>query len=138
MPVVGWLAGRSLAGFIGAFDHWVAFGLLAFLGAKMVLDSLTGFETGEARLRRPSREARLIILSVATSIDALAVGLSLALLGVQILEPALVIGVVTAVLCAVGIKMGDRIGVHLGHWAEACGGAILCLIGLSILAEHLS
>jgi len=134
MPVVGWLAGQSLVSMIGALDHWVAFVLLCGIGGKMLADAAFRFETGEPR--EPSRGVRLIALSVATSVDALAVGLSLGLLHVAIWEPAVIIGLVTGVLCATGIQVGDRIGSHLGRWAELCGGVILCLIGVKILAEH--
>lgn len=136
MPVVGWLAGRSLLPMIGALDHWVASGLLVLIGGKMLADSLLGFETGEPR--GPSRGARLVALSVATSVDALAVGVSLAMLRVSIWQPAVVIGIVTGLLCAVGVQTGDRIGSRLGRWAEACGGFILCVIGLRILWAHLT
>jgi putative Mn2+ efflux pump MntP len=135
MPILGWLAGNSLRQFIGAFDHWVAFGLLVLIGGKMLADTVLGFETGEPR--GPSRGARLIGLSIATSVDALAVGVSLAMLEVPIWEPAVIVGIVTGALCAVGIQLGDRIGATLGRWAELCGGVMLCLVGAKILAEHL-
>ncbi len=135
MPVVGWLAGVSLRALIQGVDHWVAFGLLTAIGLKMVAGTFFGFETGEPR--EPSRGARLIALSVATSIDALAVGISLAMLGVAIWTPAAVIGLVTGALCAGGMHMGDRIGRRLGKWAELCGGVILCAIGVKILLEHI-
>ena len=134
MPVIGWLAGRSLSAFV-AVDYWIAFALLVFLGGKMIGDSIFGYETG--KVRQPSTGARLIVLSVATSIDALAVGVSLAMLGVNVWEPALVIGLVTGVLCAVGIRLGDKVGTRLEHGAELVGGIILCIIGLHILLGHL-
>jgi putative Mn2+ efflux pump MntP len=136
MPVLGWLAGSSLRAYMASVDHWIAFGLLVLIGGKMLLDALTGFETG--RMREPSRGARLIGLSIATSIDAFAVGVSLAMLGVRIWQPAIVIGLVTGVLCGIGIQIGDRVGARLGKWAEVAGGAVLCLIGLEILVSHLS
>jgi putative Mn2+ efflux pump MntP len=135
MPVIGWLAGTSLRAFVGAWDHWVAFGLLVLIGGKMIADSFLGFETGEPR--RPSRGARLLLLSIATSIDALAVGVSLAMLRVNVWEPAIVIGAVTGVLCAVGIRLGDRVGSRLEHRAELVGGIVLCVIGVRILLGHL-
>ena len=136
MPVLGWLAGSSLRAYMASVDHWIAFGLLVFIGGKMLLDALTGFETGE--VREPSRGARLIGLSIATSIDALAVGVSLAMLEVLIWQPAIVIGLVTGVLCGIGIQIGDKVGSRLGKWAEVAGGAVLCLIGLEILIKHMS
>jgi putative Mn2+ efflux pump MntP len=135
MPVIGWLAGTGLRSFIGAFDHWVAFGLLVLIGGKMLADAVLGFETGEPR--EPSRGLRLVGLSIATSVDALAVGISLALLQVRIWLPAVVIGIVTGTLCAVGIQMGDRVGRKLGRWAEVAGGLVLCAIGAKILLDHL-
>lgn len=135
MPVLGWLAGNSVHRYIAAVDHWVAFGLLVLIGGKMLADAALGFETGEPRT--PSRGARLIALSIATSIDALAVGVSLAMLRVRVWGPAVVIGVVTGVLCAGGIQAGDRAGSRLGRWAEVGGGVILCLVGANILVDHL-
>ncbi len=135
MPVVGWLAANSVYSFIAAFDHWVAFGLLTLVGAKMLADSLFGFTTGKAR--NPSTGARLLGLSVATSIDAFAVGVSLAMLQVDVWLPAAVFGIVTGVLCAIGVQAGDRIGSRLGRWAEFCGGLVLCAIGVKILCDHL-
>jgi putative Mn2+ efflux pump MntP len=135
MPVIGWLAGQSLQGIIGVWDHWIAFGLLALIGGKMIADWAFGFETGEPR--EPSRGLRLISLSIATSLDALAVGVSLALLEVEIATAAILIGVITGILCAVGIQSGDRIGSRTGRWAELLGGGILCLIGAKILVQHL-
>ena len=134
MPVLGWFLGESLRGLIGSFDHWVAFGLLAFIGSKMVLDAALGIETGERR--GGSRGARLVMLAVATSIDALAVGVTIAMLHVRIWTPALVIGIVTALLCAVGVQAGGRIGTRLGRWAEVVGGLVLLGLGVKILFEH--
>jgi putative Mn2+ efflux pump MntP len=136
MPVLGWLAGSSLRAYMASVDHWIAFGLLVFIGGKMLLDALTGFETG--KVRPPSRGPRLVGLSIATSIDALAVGVTLAMLEVTIWQPAIIIGLVTGVLCGIGIQIGDRVGARLGKWAEAGGGAVLCLIGVEILISHMS
>ena len=136
MPVLGWLAGNSLHSFVGAFDHWVAFGLLMLIGGKMIADTFLGFETGH--VRQPTRGARLILLSIATSIDALAVGVSLAMLNITVWGPALVIGIVTGVLCAIGIRLGDRIGGRLKRGAELAGGVVLCLIGVEILLKHVA
>ena len=135
MPVLWWWAGGSLRSFVGAFDHWVAFGLLMLIGGKMIADTFLGFETG--RVRTPSRGARLIVLSFATSIDAMAVGVSLAMLGIRVWEPALVIGLVTGALCALGVHLGDRVGTRLERRAELLGGVALCLIGVEILLQHL-
>lgn len=137
MPIIGWLAGRSLVQWIAPVDHWIAFGLLAVIGGKMIYEA---FEERDEETRRkdPTRGASLVVLSVATSIDALAVGLSLALLGVGIWYPALVIGVVAVVFTAAGLHLGKRFGTLFGRRMEIVGGAILIAIGLRILIEHLT
>jgi putative Mn2+ efflux pump MntP len=135
MPVAGWLAGREVVRWIGGVDHWVAFGLLGFLGGKMILEAVRGGE--ETVARDPTRGASLVILSVATSIDALAVGLTLGVLGVSILAPAAVIGVVALLLTAAGLHLGRRIGGRLGRRMEVAGGVILLLLGARILYTHL-
>lgn len=134
MPILGWLAGATLAAQISEFDHWVAFGLLAFVGAKMLWEARGG---DSAISGDPTRGLRLVTLSVATSIDALAVGMSMALVGVSVWFPSVVIGIITASLTAVGIVFGSRIGPRWGQWAEAVGGIVLILIGVKILLEHL-
>jgi putative Mn2+ efflux pump MntP len=137
MPVIGWLAGRALAGWIAAFDHWIALGLLSLIGGKMLVES---FQSEHERSNRgdPTRGWMLVTLSIATSIDALAVGLSLAFLGVAIWGPSAVIGVVAAAMTAIGLLLGRRLGARLGVWAERVGGAVLIAIGVRILVEHLS
>jgi manganese efflux pump family protein len=136
MPVVGWAAGITLEQWIAAGDRWLAFGLLAAIGGKMVYGGATGRE--EAAVRDPTRGLSLVALSVATSIDALAVGLSLGVLRVRIWYPAAVIGATALVLTAVGIRLGPRIGVRFGGKAEILGGAILIGIGVRILVRHLA
>ncbi len=136
MPVVGWLAGISVAQWIGGVDHWIAFGLLAAIGGKMIYEAFGGDE--ETRLTKdPTRGASLVLLSVATSIDALAVGLSLALLGVRIWYPAVVIGLVAFAFTAAGLHLGRRFGSLFGRRVEILGGLILIGIGIKILLEHL-
>ncbi|MFH1268350.1 MAG: manganese efflux pump MntP family protein [Planctomycetota bacterium] len=135
MPILGWLAGKELAGYIAAYDHWIAFALLSFVGGKMLLEAGKGrAKTSEAD---PTRGLSLVTLSVATSIDALAVGMSMAFLRVSIWVPAAVIGLVAATLSAVGIRFGNRLGARVGRWAEAFGGCVLLLIGVKILVSHL-
>ena len=134
MPIVGWLAGRQLADQIGGYDHWAAFVLLGYVGGKMLWEARG--EKGHGNGVDPTRGLRLLTLSVATSIDALAVGISMALLGVSVWIPSVVIGVVTAALSAIGIVFGGRIGPRFGRWAEVGGGCVLILIGLRLLAEH--
>ena len=136
MPVIGWLAGKSVRVYIAAYDHWVAFGILLAIGAKMTVDALRRRAVPEAG-GNLLRHGELLMLSLATSIDALAVGVSIAMLRVQIWAPAIVTGVVTGALSAVGLELGDRIGRRFGQAAEAFGGLLLCALGLKILSEHL-
>ena len=135
MPVLGWLAGREMAAHIRAYDHWVAFGLLAFVGGKMLWDARS--EKEPSCRADPTRGLMLVTLSVATSIDALAVGLSMAFMRVSIWLPSVVIGVVAATLTAVGIGFGSRLGLRWGRWAEAAGGGVLLIIGIRILVSDL-
>ena len=134
MPVIGWAVGSQVAGLIAAFDHWVAFGLLAIVGTRMIRSGVKGAETRRAD---PSRGLALIALSVATSIDALAVGLSLAMLRVDIWYASFIIGLVAAGLSLVGIFLGSRLGAAFGSRMEIAGGIVLFLIGLRILYTHL-
>ena len=136
MPIVGWLAGREMASHIDAYDHWVAFGLLCFVGGKMLWEARGQKEPD--RETDPTRGLTLVTLSVATSIDALAVGMSMALLGVSVWIPAVVIGIVAGALTTVGISFGSRIGPRWGPWAAAAGGCVLLLIGVRILLSHIS
>lgn len=135
MPVLGWLAGSQLAGHIERYDHWIAFGLLSFVGGKMLWESRQ--VEAERASSDPTRGVMLVTLSLATSIDALAVGLTMAFLGVSVWMPSIVIGVVAAVLSTVGILFGARIGNRWSHWAEVGGGVVLILIGVKILLSHL-
>ncbi len=136
MPVIGWFVGRTLSGLVRAFDHWVAFGLLAVIGGKMLWEASSNHGVGNRG--DPTRGWLLVTLSIATSIDALAVGLSLAFLDVSVWTPSVVIGLVTAVLTGIGIRFGSRIGRRFGVLAEIAGGVVLIAIGLRILASHLS
>ena len=134
MPAIGWTVGLTLAGFIAGIDHWIAFGLLAFIGAKMIYDGAKKEgEKGAADLKLHS----LLILAIATSIDALMVGFSFAFLQTSILEPIIVIGAVTFGLSFVGFYFGSGLGKHFGHRIKIVGGLVLILIGLRILLEHL-
>jgi putative Mn2+ efflux pump MntP len=134
MPLLGYAAGAGVERWIRSFDHWVAFGLLAFIGARMVFEAF-GDEAGKGR--DPSHGWQLVVLSLATSIDALAVGLSFGVLGRPILVPSAVIGIVCASFSAAGIFIGARASSFAGKRAEALGGVILIAIGLKILLEHL-
>jgi manganese efflux pump family protein len=136
MPIIGWLAGLTVARWIAPFDHWVAFGLLAAIGGKMIYESFRHEEPDEKR-PDPTRGGSLVLLSVATSIDALAVGLSLALIDVEIWYPALVIGLVAGALTALGMWLGDKLGDLFGKRMETLGGLVLVAIGVKILVDHL-
>lgn len=136
MPILGWSAGRELVTQIAAFDHWLVFGLLGFVGGKMLWDARE--EHHPEREKDPTRGLTLVTLSVATSIDALAVGLSMAFLSVSIWIPSLVIGLVAAAMSVIGISFGSRIGPRFGRLAEAFGGVLLIGIGTKILIEHLT
>ncbi|MDY0166235.1 MAG: manganese efflux pump MntP family protein [Thermoguttaceae bacterium] len=136
MPVIGWAAGQPLADSISNYDHWVAFGLLTLLGGKMLWEARA--PDRPSRSDDPTRGLMLVTLSVATSLDALAVGLSLALVGISIWLPAVVIGLVAAGLSAVGFGLGARLGSLWGRWAEVLGGCILLCIGARILLTHLA
>jgi putative Mn2+ efflux pump MntP len=135
MPLAGGLAGSRIAALISGFDHWVAFGLLGFVGGRMLWSSCqTEVETHAGD---PSRGRVWLILCLATSIDALAVGLSLAMLHSSVLQPAAIIGVVTAGISLIGLLLGARLGALIGKRAEAVGGLVLVGIGLRILLGHL-
>ncbi len=137
MPVLGWAAGVTIQALIEAVDHWLAFGLLAFIGVRMVVGAIRG--DGDAfRGQEPTRGMTLVMLSLATSIDALAVGLSLALVRVSVWIPALAIGVITGAITAIGIHLGAFAGqrLRLARYAGAVGGVVLIGIGVRILHEH--
>lgn len=135
MPILGWLAGQQLAAHIRAYDHWVAFALLAFVGGKMLIESRQ--EKAPGSKGDPTRGLMLVTLSVATSIDALAVGVSMAFLGVSVWFPSVVIGIVAATLTAIGFGFGSRLGTRWSRRAEAAGGCVLLLIGSRILITDL-
>ncbi len=136
MTFLGWLAGTQIANWIAGFDHWIAFGLLAFVGIRMIKSGIATNE--ESHPIDPSRGMTLVILSVATSLDALAVGLSLAFLDGNILFASLVIGVVSIALSLIGTIFGGTLGTHLGKRMEIIGGILLIGIGLRIVITHLT
>jgi putative Mn2+ efflux pump MntP len=135
MPALGWLVGSAVVQWIAPFDHWVALGLLSFVGVRMIRSGLS--PDAESYYTDPSRGGTLVLLSVATSIDAFAVGLSLAVLGVPIVYPAVVIGVVTGLLSLIGLLLGNRLGKTFGKRMEIAGGVILIAIGVRIVVTHL-
>ena len=137
MPIIGWGAGLSIRSYIEHYDHWIAFGLLSFVGAHMIKEA---FQDGKAEkpIKDYTKGMTLVMLSVATSIDALAVGFSLSLLKISIWVPALVIGVVAGAFTLIGMRIGERIGAakQLSLYAETIGGIVLIGIWLNILHEH--
>lgn len=135
MPALGWLAGLGLARLIAAFDHWAAFLLLLWIGVRMLAGA---GRDAQAPRRDPSKGWSLMALSVAVSVDALAVGLSLAFLRVTIWSPALVIGLVTGLLSWLGVRLGRGLGRAWGPRMERAGGVILLAIGLRILVTHMT
>ena len=137
MPVLGWFAGENVLRYIERFDHWIALALLSFVGLKMIRESFEKGEKGDAAPVDRTTGMPLLILSIATSIDALAVGLSLAVLRTNIFLPAALIGVVCFALTVVGAKLGPLVGRVVGKRAELIGGIILIGIGVKIVVEHL-
>lgn len=135
MPLLGYLAGSTVSAVIERYDHWIAFGLLAFIGGRMLWESARGTEEGG----QPSLDAlrKLLVLSIATSIDALAVGVSLAVLRENIWVNAAWIGCVTFVLSTLGVLAGRRLGRRMQRCATVAGGLVLIFIGAKILIEHL-
>ena len=135
MPVIGWTAGYGLGDIIAGIDHWVAFSLLVAVGARMVREAHRRDEN-ENRLD-PLHPAWLLLLAMAASLDALAVGLGLSFLQVAILRAAALIGAITFALSFLGVFAGDRIGRHGEHHVELLGGVVLMVIGVKILIDHL-
>lgn len=136
--VAGWLMGSSVLDYIGVLDHWIAFALLVYIGGKMVYESL--FSKGDEPCVDLRVTKQLVTIAIATSIDALAVGISLAMINMQLERMALawiIIASVTAISATVGIKGGRKIGTKVGKRSELVGGLILIAIGLKILVEHL-
>ena len=135
MPLLGYLAGSTVSAVIARYDHWIAFGLLAFIGGRMLWESARGKEEGG----QPSLGAlrKLLVLSIATSIDALAVGVSLAVLRENIWVNAAWIGCVTFALSTLGVLAGRRLGRRMQRCATVAGGLVLIFIGAKILIEHL-
>ncbi|OGR52351.1 MAG: hypothetical protein A2049_01190 [Elusimicrobia bacterium GWA2_62_23] len=139
MPVLGWGAGLSMRSFISGWDHWIAFGLLLGVGGKMLYEAFQMKEEEECGGPKtcPFDTGTLTVLAIATSIDALAVGLTFSLLALSIIGPVLVIGLVTFFMSVAGVKIGSAGGHFFEHKMEAAGGIILIVIGLKILLGHL-
>jgi putative Mn2+ efflux pump MntP len=136
MTILGWVLGSTAERYVATFDHWIAFALLAYVGINMIR---SGLKPGEEILQQdPSKGSTMVLLSVATSIDALAVGMSMALIGSSVWMPALIIGLVTLALSAFGLQMGCRLGERFGKRVEILGGLILIGIGLRVVITHLA
>ncbi len=131
MPLIGWGIGAVAFDYIETVDHWIAFGLLTFLGVRML-----GGHVGNGETARALTGKALLVAGVATSVDALAAGITLPTLEVAGLTAAALIGIVTFVLSAAGVKLGRVAGDRFGEWAERAGGVILIALGCKILAEH--
>jgi putative Mn2+ efflux pump MntP len=138
MPIIGWELGVVFEDLIHDYAHWVAFGLLAYIGIKMIIAGLKGNTAKEDKNRGEHDISiiRLFILAIATSIDSLAVGLSFAVLGYEIINPAIIIGLVTFACSLIGVRAGIRLSAILGTKAEIFGGLVLIAIGIKILVEH--
>ena len=136
MPLLGWLLGSQFADYISAFDHWIAFALLAAIGLNMIREALSREEDSDSLT--PALGVRtMFLMAVATSIDALAVGVTFAFLSVRILPAICLIGITTFLISGLGLKLGNLFGVRYKARAELAGGVILVLLGVKILLEHL-
>lgn len=135
MPIIGWFAGSAFKKHIESVDHWIAFVLLTFIGGKMIYESTIMEENEESK--NPLDAFILLTLAIATSIDALAVGITLSVLKVNILNPAIIIGIITFIFCFAGVFIGNKFGSLFEDKIEIFGGVVLIIIGLKILVEHL-
>ncbi len=141
MPFLGWLLGSQFADKISAIDHWIAFVLLAYIGGKMIYEAIKESKEEEEQLTEDQMDPpldikELFILAIATSIDALAVGISLSFLEVNIVEAISIIGIVTFLIAVVGVFIGNIFGSKYKTRAEIVGGLILVILGIKILLEH--
>lgn len=135
MTALGWLAGETIVQYVKGFDHWIAFGLLGYVGINLIRAGFTG--EGKAFEQDPSTGKTLVLLSFATSIDAFAVGLSIAFLNVPVMFSVVMIGLVAMLLSAIGLFAGILLGETFGKRMEIIGGLILLGIGLRIIITHL-
>ncbi len=137
MTLLGWLLGSTIAGLIANFDHWLAFALLAWVGARMMKEGFAREGKESKLMEDPSRGRTLMVLCVATSIDAMAVGLSMAMIEANVLFASVVIGVITLGLSLVGLLAGNGLGIRFGKRMEVLGGLLLVGIGVRIVLSHL-
>lgn len=142
MPLLGWLLGISFEKYIKSLDHWIALGLLGFLGIRMIMEFIESRKEDSAELEvgvtaeEELSNKELFMLSIATSIDALAVGVSFAFLNVNIVVASLTICIITFLVCLVGVYLGKKIGDVFSSYAELLGGIVLIIIGINIFNEH--
>lgn len=134
MPIIGYFVGRSFASFVGNIDHWIAFALLVLIGVNMIREAMSG---DEERHNNDFGVRTMLLMAVATSIDALTVGVSMAFLDVNIWIAALAIGIVTFIMSFAGVYLGRGFGAKIGSKAGIVGGVVLIAIGIKILVEHL-
>ena len=134
MPVIGFLLGKGMYDVIKDYDHWIAFGLLALIGTNMIRESFSS----EEELDPDIGAVTMLVLAIATSIDALAVGITLAMDSQDIVSSSITIGVITMLISMIGVKIGAKVGAVVGKRAELVGGLVLIAIGVKILLEHLS
>ncbi|WP_418404154.1 manganese efflux pump MntP family protein [Blautia sp.] len=139
MPLIGWLLGSQFQKYITSIDHWIAFILLGFIGGKMMIEAIREWNEEETVdvIDAPLDHKNMLVLAVATSIDALAVGITFAFLGTPIIEAITIIGITTMVISIIGVVVGNFFGSRYKSKAEFIGGLILVLLGLKILLEHL-
>ena len=137
MPLIGWLLGRQFEQYITSIDHWISFGLLAFLGIRMIIEALGEDDEQSDEISEKLDIKEIFLLAIATSIDALAAGITFAFLNVNIIFSVSVIGVITFAISLVGVIIGSKFGARFKIKAEISGGIILIIIGLKILLEHL-
>ena len=135
MPLIGWLAGNSFKDYISGIDHWIVFGLMSLIGSKMIYESMKA-PSNEKKLN-PLHFSVLLVLSIATSIDALAVGVSFSLINVFFVTPIIIIGMITFLLSFIGVYIGNKAGHFFENKIEMAGGFILIGIGIKILIEHM-
>lgn len=138
MPTIGWVLGKQFQSYIISFDHWIAFALLVFLGLKTIIDTIRE-KDDEQTEKQESRldHKEMFLLAIATSIDALAVGVTLAFLQVNLVSTVSIIGIITFIICIFGVLVGNMFGSTLKKKASIVGGVILIVIGTKILLEHL-
>ena len=139
MPLIGWLLGSQFQKYITSIDHWIAFILLGFIGGKMMIEAIREWNEEETVdvIDAPLDHKNMLVLAVATSIDALAVGITFAFLDTPIIEAITIIGITTMIISIIGVVVGNFFGNRYKSKAEFIGGLILVLLGLKILLEHL-